>query len=333
MPPRRGVLFGLGGIARQSHLPAFLREDGVRDRLEIVAAVDLGGPGVLPVAGIPLLRDISEVASLGPIDFIDICTPTSSHLDLTLWGLSQGYHVLCEKPVALTRGEVGRISDIANSRGRVVMACHQYRFNPAWRKVREWLEAGFVGRWHLAEFQVYRMAADAGTAVNDAPWRGSRDVSRGGVLLDHGTHLIYQLLDVAGMPSGVRGWTGRLRHHYDVEDTAQVLLEFEGRLGSFFLTWAADRRETTIRFTGDQGSIEWRGGLLRRSGRHGDETLDFSAELDKASYYRWFVSLFHRFADQIDQQDGHTSLEDISRVTRVLEAAYESANSGVRVTV
>src|SRR5256884_4413104 len=48
----------------------------------------------------------------------------------------------------------------------------------------------------------------------------SSAAGRGGVLLDHGTHLVYQLLDIAGMPASVSAWTGRLRHaRYEVEDT------------------------------------------------------------------------------------------------------------------
>jgi predicted dehydrogenase len=331
MPPRRGGLLGLGGIARQSHLPGFLQGEGVASRLRIVGTVD-AAPATEAVPGVPHFTDRRRLLDLAPLDFIDICTPTASHLELTLWGLEQGFHVLCEKPVALSSAEVRQIASAAG--GRVVMACHQYRYNPAWEQIRAWLEAGAIGEWHLAEFRVYRLAADQGATAGGGPWRGSREAARGGVLLDHGTHLIYQLLDVAGMPRAVQGWTGRLRHQaYDVEDTAQVLLDFGGRLGLFFLTWAADRRETTIRFTGSDGSIEWSGGMLRLTGRHGPMEKDMSAELDKGSYYRWFARLFHAFADRMDRGEGAAALEDIARVTRVLEAAYGAHESGSRVVL
>jgi len=54
---------------------------------------------VPPVDAIPLLARREQLRDLAPLDFIDICTPTASHLELTLWGLEQGYHVVCEKPV------------------------------------------------------------------------------------------------------------------------------------------------------------------------------------------------------------------------------------------
>ena len=52
--------------------------------------------------GVPQLTSRDDLRLIEDVDFVDICTPTSSHLDLTIWALEHGYHVLCEKPVALT---------------------------------------------------------------------------------------------------------------------------------------------------------------------------------------------------------------------------------------
>jgi len=277
--------------------------------------------------GIPLFSRPERVADLGPVDFIDICTPTSSHLELSLWGLSQGYHVLCEKPVALNRAEAARLAAAALDAGRVVMPCHQYRFNPVWRRLKQWLDDGVIGRWYLAEFRVYRMAADAGAGSDAVPWRGRRADGRGGVLLDHGTHLVYELLDVAGPPQSVRGWTGRLRHGgYDVEDTAQLLFTYPDRMATMFLTWAARRRETEIRFIGERGSITWSGGILALERDGQTETFDHTVDLDKASYAKWFAGLFHDFAATLDSGDSARPMADITQVAAVLEASYASVS-------
>jgi predicted dehydrogenase len=305
----------------------------VSARFRIVATVD-GAPGVSPVSGVPhveRLRDLREAAD-GPIDFVDICTPTASHLELVLWALEQGYHVMCEKPVALTRAEAVRIRDAARDAACVVMPCHQYRYNPVWLKIREWLHSGVIGRWHLAEFHVYRLMADKGTGTTSTPWRGLAEHSRGGVLLDHGTHLIYQMLDAAGIPDGVRAWTGQLRHtDYDVEDSAQLLFEYKGRLGVMFLTWAARHRENRVRFVGDHGAIEWVGGVLRLEHDGESSSYDYSAELDKSSYPGWFAGLFRAFADAMDAGTTEPHLRDIENVAVVLESAYRSAATGCRI--
>lgn len=334
-PPRyRGAVIGAGGIARQSHLPAL--RAALRHRVDVVAIVD-SAADVPPVDGIPLLPDRAALRDLAPLDFIDICTPTASHLELTLWGLEQGYHVVCEKPVALTRAEAARIAHAARASGRIVMPCHQHRYNPVWLRVKEWLAAGAIGRWHLAELSVHRLAADSGRvpAGESAPWRGTNAAGRGGVLLDHGTHLVYQLLDIAGMPAAVSAWTGRLRHaSYDVEDTAALRFEYPGRLVSMFLTWAGRTRENRIRFIGDTGSIEWVGGELRLEHQGSVERLDFAAELEKTAYHRWFACLFEGFVAALDRRDdGAPFLADIARVATVVEHAYAAARSGTTVVL
>ena len=331
----RGVIFGSGGIARSAHLPAFLEAPGVRERVEIVGLVD-GARDVEPADGIRLLERQDQVVELGPVDFIDICTPTASHVALTLWGLERGYHVLCEKPVALTRSEAVRIGDAARQHGRVVVPCHQYRFNPVWRQIKDWLREGAIGHWHLAELSVHRLLADPGARAQGGgtPWRVTRDEGRGGVLVDHGTHLVYQALDVAGVPRAVSAWTGRLRHHrYEVEDTASVLLEYPDRLVTMFFTWAARKRENLVRFIGERGTIAWVGGELRLDADGRSERIDYSAQLDKASYQGWFAGLFATFVTAMDSRTADPYLQDIQRVAAVLEVAYQAAERGVRLPI
>ncbi len=258
----RGALVGLGGIARLGHLPAFRADRQVASRLQIVGIVDDAPNAPRSFDGIPLLSQPDKLSDLGPLDFVDICTPTSTHLDLSLWGLSQGYHVLCEKPVAVNRAEASRLAAAALDAKRVVMPCHQYRFNPVW-------------------------------------------------------------LDVAGPPQAVRAWTGRLRHGgYDVEDTAQILFEYPNRMATMFLTWAARRRETEIRFIGERGSITWSGGMLTLERDGQTESFDHTVDLDKASYAKWFADLFRDFATTLDSGDSARPMADIAQVAAVLEASY-----------
>ncbi len=323
----RGAVIGAGAIARQSHLPALRDAPPLRARVDVVAVVD-SAADVAPVDGLPLLHTRDELGGVGALDFID----------LTVWGLEHGYHVLCEKPVALTRSEADRIAAAARAHGRIVMACHQYRYNPVWVRVKQWLAAGVIGRWHLAELSVHRLTADPGRDAASAPWRGTSATGRGGVLLDHGTHLVYQLLDVAGLPAAVSAWTGRLRpQRYEVEDTAALLLEYPDRLATLFFTWAARARDNRIRFIGDAGMIEWVGGELRLERAGGVERQDCSAELEKAAYHRWFASLFEAFVAALDRRDPAAAaaplLADIRRVACVVEHAYEAARTGCKVAI
>lgn len=326
-----GALFGAGGVARLAHLPAYsVNPDS---RLSIVVAVD--DADIEPLPGIRHLRTKEELSPLAPrLDFIDVCTPTSSHLELVTWALAQGYHVMCEKPVALSRDEAEQIREAAHRAGRVVMPCHQYRYNPAWQKVRAWLDEGAIGRWHLAEVHVGRPHADQGAVPSGTPWRGTRAQSRGGVLLDHGTHWLYLLMDVAGAPTRVQSWTGRLRHSdYDVEDTAHLLLEFGDRLATMLVTWAATKRENSVRFVGEKGTIEWSGTRLSLEAGARRESLDLAAALDKKVYKEWFAALFARFTDAMDRGTDEAALDEIAQVAAILEHAYRAPIEVVPGTV
>lgn len=337
-PPRRyrGALLGLGAIATQAHLPAFRLSPAVADRFEIVSAADPTRAADGVVGGVPVLSSVEALDALPGLDFVDIATPSASHVALARSALGRGLHVLCEKPVAARRADALALVALAREAERVIVPCHQYRFNPAWRRIRAWVGAGAIGHWHLARIAVHRTAADRGAGGAAVPWRARRAESGGGVLLDHGTHLLYTLLDLAEPPRRVAAWTGRLLHHaYDVEDTVELRLEYPDRLATLFLTWAARRRETHVHVTGERGAITWTDGALTLERDGATETYDFSRELDRASYPSWFAELFLAFAAALDRgaasDAARRASDDIVRVATLLEAAYASARAGVAV--
>lgn len=333
----RGAIVGLGGIATQSHLPAFRQPDLAR-RFEIVAAVDPARAAERVVEGLPVYANLAQLFVEHPIDFVDIATPTASHVPLARQALEHDLHVLCEKPVALTRDDAQDLAALSWARNRALVPCHQYRANPVWRRIRRWIENDTIGSWHLCEIAVYRTQADRGTSTDQLPWRARKRDAVGGVLVDHGTHLLYTVLDLDPSPANISAWTDTLAHAgYEVEDTAQIRLQYEHRAATLFLTWAARRRETRVQIIGERGSITWIDGALSLERDGAIETIDCSRELDKKSYALWFADLFAHFADVLDA--GASSAlaegdrEDIVRVATVLEAAYRSADSGTVISL
>ncbi|HEY0779939.1 MAG TPA: Gfo/Idh/MocA family oxidoreductase, partial [Gemmatirosa sp.] len=178
-----------------SHLPAFRATPALRTRAEIVCAVDPRHAAAGTLDGLPVLPDL---AALGrdDVDFVDLATPSATHVALTEAALARGLHVLCEKPVATRRADALALAALAREGGRVLVPCHQYRFNPVWRRIGAWLRDDVIGRWHLIEVSVHRASADPGQQGADEalPWRVRRADAGGGVLIDHGTHLLYTLL-------------------------------------------------------------------------------------------------------------------------------------------
>ncbi|MGH7593457.1 MAG: Gfo/Idh/MocA family oxidoreductase, partial [Gemmatimonadales bacterium] len=100
MPALRGVVIGAGGVARLAHLPAYRHDAAIAAQLGIVGAVDpVVAPGSL--GDLPVFRALDDAMASGPLDFVDICTPTATHRQLVLDSLARGLHVMCEKPVAV----------------------------------------------------------------------------------------------------------------------------------------------------------------------------------------------------------------------------------------
>src|SRR5215217_9401142 len=76
------------------------------------------------------------------VDAVVIATPTSTHYLLAKEALERGKHVLVEKPLTTEVKHGLELVDLA-TRGRLVlMVGHVFIYNPAVRKVKEYLDAG-----------------------------------------------------------------------------------------------------------------------------------------------------------------------------------------------
>jgi predicted dehydrogenase len=97
------------------------------------------GPDVRCYAtGEDLIRD-PEIA------LVSICTPTDTHAGLAVAALEAGKHVLLEKPVATTVGEIRRVADAAKESGRLIMPGMCMRFWPGWTWLKDRVEDGALG--------------------------------------------------------------------------------------------------------------------------------------------------------------------------------------------
>src|SRR5207302_970256 len=94
-----------------------------------------------------------ELLADAPVDFVDICTPPSSHAPLIRGALRRGLHVLCEKPLVCSVDEVRSLAQLAAASGRVLQSVDNWQHAPIIRQVRELLRGGEIGElsrvvWH-----------------------------------------------------------------------------------------------------------------------------------------------------------------------------------------
>ena len=80
------------------------------------------------------------------VDGVVIATPTSTHYRFAKAALERGKHVLVEKPIATAVREGAELCALAAARGRVLMIGHVFLFNAGIQRVKQYLDAGELGR-------------------------------------------------------------------------------------------------------------------------------------------------------------------------------------------
>lgn len=80
------------------------------------------------------------------VDFITVCTPNDSHYAITKAALESGLHVLCEKPLSLTRREAETIEKLAARKKLLVAVPFTYTGFPMIKLARDIVASGKLGK-------------------------------------------------------------------------------------------------------------------------------------------------------------------------------------------
>ena len=86
------------------------------------------------------------LAASDTIDVVHIATPHTAHFQNTLLCLEAGKHVVCEKPLTLSKSQAEQMILAARSTGLFLMEAVWPRFLPAVIRHRELIEQGSIGR-------------------------------------------------------------------------------------------------------------------------------------------------------------------------------------------
>lgn len=123
------------------------------------------------------------------LDVIVICTPNGLHAQHAIQALKKGYHVLVEKPMAITSEDCKEMIAAANLAKKKLFTVMQNRFNPPVTAVKKALDAGAFGKISSIQLTCFwNRNAD----YYKASWKGTRDLdSTRGIKnsRDHRTHL------------------------------------------------------------------------------------------------------------------------------------------------
>lgn len=336
----RGAIIGLGNVAVNGHLPGWEGCEQVR----IVAAADALESRFAQerrcFSGARFYTDVSAMLAAELIDFVDICTPPGTHASLIRLGLSRGLHVLCEKPLVLTLDELRLVSDARAEAGRILHTVHNWRYAPIIMQATALIRQGQIGTVQHVSWHVYRREPSVAVQSITSPvdgaaqdnWRLDPAIAGGGILLDHGYHALYIVLEWLGEEPRTITATLEKRGHpeWPVEDTASVQLQSSVAGADILLTWASSSRSNRAVIEGTRGTVRIDDGTLVLQSNAGEQSWTCDQPLSQGSHHpEWFRQVRDDFLNEISGAERvGENLTMASRCVQLLNLAKESDRQG-----
>lgn len=316
------------------------------------ASIDAGASAV--AIADPSPRDVDEALKLAPdacivpsldamldmdLDGVVIATPSALHAEQAIAALDRGIPVFCQKPLGRNLAEVEAVLAAARRADRLIGVDLSYRHAAAIQPVRDAVRAGRLGRIYGVDLIFHNAYGP------DKAWFYDPALSGGGCLIDLGVHLIDLALWVLDFPP-VASVSGRLLaggrpltdRSTQVEDyaVAEMLLA-DGTPIRIATSWrlpAGQEAVITAEFYGTDG-----GAALRNIGGSFYDFAAFrysgtTAETLVTPPDDWGGRAARRWVEQLAKNRRYDAGADgFADVTRILDAIYEGALSGIREDV
>ncbi|MEZ6108352.1 MAG: Gfo/Idh/MocA family oxidoreductase [Pirellulaceae bacterium] len=208
------------------------------DRIDLLGIVDPSAAArdrvcsQVPVAGYGSLAELprSPQAAI-------VAAPTALHHDLGQQLLSQGIHVLMEKPITVDSGQARELVETARRHEAVLQVGHVERFNPAFCLLTERVNrAKFIQTRRFSEY-TFR-STDVGVVLD---------------LMIHDLDLVLSLVDSPVAQVDAVGISVMGEH----EDIAHARLEFEnGTVANLEVSRCSFVRERSVQVFADNGYVQ-----------------------------------------------------------------------------
>ncbi len=303
------------------------------------------------------------------IQLFDNGGPNDMHAEPCIAAAQAGKHVLCEKPLARTAKEAAAMLEAVTKAGVKHAVAFNYRFVPAIRQMRQWIESGALGEiYHFRAVYLQEWIADPDFAM---VWRLDKNQAGSGALGDLGAHIIDLARFLVGEPRRVAAMTktfiknrplpGGGMGEVTVDDAFTALVEFEsGALGTLEASRFCPGRKNgqVLEINGSKGSLHF---SLERfnelevfwKGEQPKEAQGFHTVLVTESYHPfwehwwphghiigWEHTFVHEIAHLLDAIVNNrdvapygATFEDGYKNAVICDAILESAESGRRVDV
>ncbi|MEJ5350859.1 MAG: Gfo/Idh/MocA family oxidoreductase [Melioribacteraceae bacterium] len=326
-----GAIIGFGKIARTNHLGAFQSKE-LKDIINVSSAVEvvdkIREDSEKEYKWIRFYKTLDDMYAKEKIDFIDIATPPKYHKEIIDWAIEKGLHIICEKPFTLSLSEAEELYKKLSCSNILFIPCHQYKYSPLWEVFKSFINELNEEEKLFLQFNVFRSGVDPGLNASLLPWRLNKEISGGGILSDTGLHYLYLSNWFLGKPKKVTTINHNLAHSiFQVEDTSQVILEYNRGIIQINLTWAYHSRRNEAKLIWKKGSIFYDGSSYLIKNFNGkEEKISVPDASDKSHYTDFYVKLFSDFAEAVNNKIFHKEgLEEAYRTIYLLDKCYKSA--------
>ncbi|MEP7278872.1 MAG: Gfo/Idh/MocA family oxidoreductase [Bacteroidota bacterium] len=194
---------------------------------------------------------------------VAICSPNGLHAAHSIKALKAGFHVLCEKPMAISVADCGAMIQAAEKSNKRLFAIKQNRYNPPVEAVKRIIEEGRLGKIYSVQLSCFW---NRNPDYYHNSWKGTLDMD-GGTLFTQFSHFIDLLYWIVGDVDTVQAYMGNFEHKdiIEFEDTGVVILKFvNGAIGSINYTVNSYNKnmEGSLTIFGEKGTIKIGGQYL-----------------------------------------------------------------------
>ncbi|HEY6759840.1 MAG TPA: Gfo/Idh/MocA family oxidoreductase [Baekduia sp.] len=211
--------------------------------------------------------------ALGDVDLVVVAAPNRFHVELAREAVDAGKHVVVDKPLAVRAAQARELAGAAAAAGVLLSVFHNRRWDDDFLTLGREVAAGRFGRVVGVESRFDRWRPE----IKQGAWRELADpADGGGLLLDLGSHLVDQAVQLLGPVVSVYAELDVRRPGAVVEDDVFVALEHADGVRSHLWAgvYAADG-PPRFRVLGERGAfvsygLDQQEAELRAGARPGD---------------------------------------------------------------
>jgi len=192
-----------------------------------------------------IYNDALNLFEIKDLDFVDICTPISTHAELACEAARHGQNIFLEKPMARNSKECDQvIREISKNKVKLCI-CHNQLFLPTVMQAKAIVDSG---NFPLAYFKVsVRESAELIGAPN---WIMTPE--QGGALWETGAHAAY--LQLHFLKNIEKVWAIGEKIEHPVYDHFIIMLSNPNKtLGVIEISWLAKKEEEVFEFVNLKG--------------------------------------------------------------------------------